>query len=140
MRTILISTALVLGIGCASMDDVRSDRSGGTAQRYEGPKEVVLKAAVAVLRQQGVETLEQDTEEGTVFGAIPESILGDVSSTYCGVWVDPTSDGAIDVRVVTRRRRSLSLLTGLTESTFHAELQRELARGREVDVQLTGKK
>jgi hypothetical protein len=126
MRTMLVSAALVFGAGCASMDDVRNDRSGGTTGAYAGPVEDVLRAASKVLKRQGVEAVEQ--ESGALFGTIPESFLGDVSSTYCGVWVEATEDGTVEVRVVTRRRRSLSLLTGLTETTFHEELRRELGR------------
>ena len=126
MRTILVSVALVLGAGCASMEDVRNDRSGGTTGVYAGPVKEVLRAASIVLKREGVEAVEQ--EPGALFGTIPESFLGDVSSTYCGVWVEAAEDGKVEVRIVTRRRRSLSLLTGLTERTFHEELQRELGR------------
>jgi hypothetical protein len=139
MRTMMIGMALLLGAGCASMEDVRSDRAGGTTRIYEGSKEVVLKAAFKVLKQQGVEALEQDEDRSALFGTIPESFLGDVSSTYCGVWIEEAPRGSVEVRIVTRRRRSLSLLTGLTESTFHAELQRELAGGPEAEVRLMGR-
>jgi hypothetical protein len=89
---------LLLGAGCASMDDVRSDRTCGTTLVVEGSRTEVLKAAVAVLRQQGVETLKQDADEGAVFGTMPESTLGDVSSTYCGVWIEEASIGIVQVR------------------------------------------
>jgi hypothetical protein len=130
MRSLIVSVVCLLGAGCVSMDDVRGDRSGGTAQVYAAPKAAVLSAIVNVLRQQGVEALERSEDPAAVFGTIPESFFGDVSSTYCGVWIEEASADSVEVRVVTRRRRSLSLLTGMTESTFHAELERELARGR----------
>jgi len=126
MRCMMAILGLVLGAGCASMEDVRNDRSGGTTEVHSGPMEDVLRAASRVLKRQGVEAVEK--EPGALFGTIPESFLGDVSSTYCGVWVEAADDGKVEVRVVTRRRRSLSLLTGLTETTFHEELQRELGR------------
>ena len=127
MRTMIISVVFLLGAGCVSMDDVRSDRGGGTAQVYAASKEAVLTAVANVLRQQGVEALERSEDGAALFGTIPESFFGDVSSTYCGVWIEEASADGVEVRVVTRRRRSLSLLTGLTESTFHAELRKELA-------------
>lgn len=126
MKRMIGVLGVLLVAGCASMEDVRNDRSGGTSAVYAGPAEDVLRAASRVLKRQGVEAVEQ--EPGALFGTIPESFLGDVSSTYCGVWVDAADDGTVEVRVVTRRRRSLSLLTGLTETTFHEELQRELGR------------
>ena len=128
MKTMIVSVALVLGAGCASMEDVRADLGGGTTAVVDGTRDAVLAAAARVLRQQGVELQGLDEVQGTLFGTIPESFLGDVSSTYCGVWVEPVADGRLEVRVVTRRRRSLSLLTGLTEATFHEELRGELGR------------
>lgn len=126
MRTIIAGLVVVFGVGCASMEDVRSDRGGGTTELYAGSREAVVEAGLKVLQRHGVEAVEHDVDQGTLFGTIPESFLGDVSSTYCGVWVDRTTDGDVEVRVVTRRRRSLSLLTGLTETTFHEDLRKEL--------------
>lgn len=138
MHRMIAVLGLVLGAGCASMEDVRNDRSGGTTELYSGGMEDIRQAASRVLKRQGVEAVEQ--EAGALFGTIPESFLGDVSSTYCGVWVEAADDGMVEVRVRTRRRRSLSLLIGLTETRFHEELRRELGRPAPVsDGELTGK-
>ncbi len=107
----------VLIVGCASMSDVMSSKDEGTAVTYTVGTDRAWDIAMTVLRWEGAETIEEHRKDGYMLTTTSADMVS--AGTLIGVWVDKISDKSTKVTVVTKRKMSTNIATGLTETTFH---------------------
>ncbi len=118
LRTWLpVIVASVCLIGCASMSDVVASKEEGTARNYSVKSDRAWDIAMTVLRWEGAETIEEHRTEGYMLTTTSANMV--TSGTLIGVWVDKVNTSTSKVTVVTKRKMSTNIATGLTESTFH---------------------
>ena len=101
---VLIALITPLLASCVSMQEVRNDKESGTIEIYQGTKEAIWKASIKALLNGGVQAVDKDEENSALFGVVPADF--NIQDTFCGVWLKG-NDGAIEVRCLTRRGRSL---------------------------------
>jgi hypothetical protein len=121
---------LVVLAGCASRDKIKSDhaKGQGTAVVYEIDPKAAFEIGRTVLFWEGAKNIDEYPEEGYM--------LCRISGGYgcgVGVWYTVEEGGKTKVTVLTRRNMSMSLTTGLTETTFQKDY------GKAVEIRASGK-
>jgi hypothetical protein len=114
--TIILITALLLS-GCASTEDVLKHKASGTAKVYPVESDRAWKIAQTILKWEGAEDIELHRPENYMTTTIGANLVS--YGSVVGVWVEPAKKGSTKVTVVTMRKVSMNLATGLTETRFH---------------------
>lgn len=120
-------------LGCATMSDVIADKEAGegTTAVYSVATDKGWEIATKVLRWEGAETIEEHKDEKYMLTTIGANLIS--AGSVVGVWVEPSGKGKSKVTVVTKRKMSTNIATGLTETTFHDRFQQA------VDIVKSGK-
>ncbi|HSP87477.1 MAG TPA: hypothetical protein VLN45_05050 [Ignavibacteriaceae bacterium] len=107
---------LITASGCASMSDVLKSKDEGTVNVYPVNEEQAWKIALAVLRWEDCETIEEHRDENYMLTTTGMNLVS--AGTLVGVWVEPVNENDTKVTIVTKRKMQTNIATGLTESTF----------------------
>lgn len=119
--------AMLLGIllvtGCRSMSGMEEEKDSqeGMIRTYPITKDKALELAKVVLKEQGADSFQEGT--GYVIGSFYVNLI--TPGSYCGVYPKETDKGC-QVRVISRRKSSISIFTGLTEEGFHTAFSEKL--------------
>jgi len=128
-KSILLSVALTLTACGSTLNDVATSkqRSEGTSQVYAVAPAQAWIIAHNVLRDLHVDPIEDHQAEGYMLTSAPgDGIVG--GGCFIGVWIESTPPAPYArVTIVTKRRGSLSMTTGLTESTFQRNFAQAVA-------------
>jgi hypothetical protein len=117
--------ALVLS-GCGSMSGLLQSKNEGTVQAYGVKADQAWDIAVAALRWEGCEAIEEHRADGYMLTTSgPKLVSG---GSMVGVWIEPINEKQTRVTIVSKRKMQSNAATGLTESTFH----RRFAQGVEI--------
>lgn len=118
MKSHLISGLwiLLLTAGCRSMSGMEEEAASedGVIRKYPVSQQKALEVAKVVLKEQGADSMKEG--EGYVIGSFYVNFI--TPGSYCGVYTKPAGE-ACEVRVISRRKSSVSIFTGLTEDGFH---------------------
>ncbi len=112
------------------MSDVIKDKDKGTSAQYNVSAEQAWDIAITVLRWERCETIEQHKNQNYMLTTVGRDFVSEGS--LVGVWVEPVTSQSTKVTVVTKRKVSTNLATGLTETAF----QRRFAQA--VDIVKSG--
>jgi hypothetical protein len=110
--------------GCASREKIKDAyaKGEGTAAVYPIDPKAAFDIGRTVLFWEGAKTIDEFSEEGYM--------LCRISGGYgcgVGVWYAEVDAGKTRVTVITRRNMSMSLTTGLTETTFQKDYAKAVA-------------
>lgn len=116
MKKMMVLGIMLAVAGCRTMGGMIEEKDGsdGAVQTYPLSKQKALELAKIVLKEQGADSFEEG--DGYVIGSFYVNLIS--PGSYCGVY-PKEKDGACEVRVVSRRKSSVSIFTGLTEQGFH---------------------
>jgi len=122
MRNALLLGILVIG-GCRSMSGMEEERDSeeGTIKTYPLSKKKALDFAKIVMKEQGADSFKET--EDYVIGSFYVNLIS--PGSFCGVYPKETPAGC-EVRVISRRKSSISIFTGLTEGGFHEAFEEKL--------------
>ena len=112
-------------LGCATMSDVLSSKSDGTAQVYPVNADQAWGIAIAVLRWEGCATIEEHQNEGYMLTTVEQNVGS--AGALVGVWVERMNGASTRIIVVTKRKIQTSVFTGLTEATFQKRFAQAVA-------------
>ena len=128
LSEVAVKKMMVLGIlltvaGCTSMGGMIEEKntSEGTVETYPLSKAKALELAKIVMKEQGADSFEEG--DGYVIGSFYVNLIS--PGSFCGVYPKEVSSGC-EVRVVSRRKSSISIFTGLTETGFHDAFEAKL--------------
>lgn len=116
--------AIIMGIavsGCASMSDVLKSKDDGMAVNYPINESQAWDIAFTVLRWEDCETIESHKSQGYLLTTVGRNFISEGS--LVGVWFEKIGDNNTKVTIVTKRKISTNLATGLTEGTFHRRFE-----------------
>lgn len=129
-------------LGCAGREKIKEAYAAGegTSETYAVDPAAAFELCRTVLFWQGAKSIDEYPDENYMLCRI-----GGGLSYGCGVgvWLSAAEGGKTKVTVITKRNVSMSLTTGLTESTFHRDLATAAeirASGRPVPVKKPEKK
>jgi hypothetical protein len=125
LQVAVILLVSLLFIGCATMSDVLKGKDDGTVSSYAVNSDQAWEIAMAVLRWEGCETIEEHRSLGYMLTTVGENFVS--AGCLVGVWVEPLEPNNTKVTVVTKRKIQTNLATGLTESTFHRRFAQAVA-------------
>jgi len=118
-HTIILLSIFVL-TGCASMSDVvRAKESGseGVTRVYPVTPEQAWDISKMVFHWEGADEVEEHRDQGYMLTSSGWNLIS--WGTYMGAWIHPIDANNTEVTVVTKRKASMSLVTKLTEDTYH---------------------
>ncbi|MFA5053347.1 MAG: hypothetical protein WC565_04775 [Parcubacteria group bacterium] len=118
-RTITLLSILAMA-GCASMGDVvrvRENGSEGVTRVYPVTPEQAWDISKMVFHWEGADEFEEHRDQGYMLTSSGWNLIS--WGTYMGAWIRPIDANNTEVTVVTKRKASMSLVTKLTEDTYH---------------------
>ena len=127
MRAFLLGIIVVSGgLGCRSMQGMveESNTQEGTIKEYKIGKAKALEVAKVVLKEQGADSFK--IADDWVIGSFGTNLI--TWGIYCGVYPKETAPDSCELRVISRRKASLSIFTSLTEGGFHDAFEAKLRR------------
>lgn len=123
---------LLLAAGCSSYSSVEGEArdGGGTAVVYEIGKEDALRLAKETLKSYGPSEVKEGKDSVTAY--FNTNLI--TPGSFCGVFVGGLAGGRSEVRAVSQRASSISIFTCLTESTFHDEYAKRVAKLKRAEI------
>ena len=114
-----ISVAGFLFIGCSTLNTVLKEKEKGKGTRvvYDVSFEEAWLLAKKSFRWAGSDAIEEYKEEGYMLTSKGANLVTDGS--VMGAWIEPTTDNKIAVTVISKRRISTEIFTGMTEDRYH---------------------
>ncbi len=116
----LLAFAVVLGSGCATLNDVVAARESGregTTKVYPVKPDQAWDIAKTVLRWEGADAIEEHRAQGYMLTSSGMNLVS--MGAVMGAWVEAVAPDSSKVTIVTKRRVQTNLFTTLTEGTFH---------------------
>jgi len=131
---------LLLLSACAGRDTIKQAYTDGkgTSETYGIDSKTAFELCRTVLYWEGAKTVDEFPDE--------QYMMCRISGGYgcgVGVWINAVEEGKSKVTVITKRNVSMSLTTGLTETTFQRDLALAVgihASGQPVPLQKPEKK
>jgi hypothetical protein len=118
LRTFIAGgVAAFLFASCASMSSVVEQKNDGTARIYEVGQKRAWEIVQTILRWVDVEEVEEHRSDNYVLASTGANLIS--YGSVLGVWVEPVSDRATKITIVSKRRMSTNVASGMKESTFH---------------------
>jgi hypothetical protein len=117
-----VAMLVVLGLSassCASVGDALKSKAEGTVQTYPVTYDQAWRVAIAVLRWEDAETIEEHKEDQYMVTTVGANWISEGSAI--AVWVEPVDKSNTKVTIVSKRKMQTNIATGLTESTFHEQ-------------------
>jgi len=120
MRTLLsvVISGLLLA-SCSTLNSVvkAKEEGKGTVEIYDVNMEDAWTLAKKSFRWGGADAIEEYKEEGYMLTSKGMNLVS--SGSVMGAWIEPARDGKTKVTVISKRRISTQIATGLTEGKFH---------------------
>lgn len=126
MRTLKASGVLVLMVvGCRGMGGMEEEATSneGVVKSYSVTARKALELAKEILKEHGADEFRE--AEGYVIGSFYVNFV--TPGSYLGVYPKEVG-GSCEVRVIARRKSSMSVFTGMTEDTFHRYFSAKLEK------------
>ena len=120
MKYILaIACTLLMLSSCSTLNSVikAKEEGKGTAVVYDVTHDQAWQLAKKSFRWGGADAIEEYKEEGYMLTSKGMNWVS--SGTVMGAWIEETGSNQYVVTVITKRRISTELATGLTEAKFH---------------------
>jgi len=120
LQILVLLIWVVCLIGCATTmsDLVRLKEKGeGTSRVYPVNVDKAWEITKKVLAWEGIGAIEDHRTEGYVL--ITTGATWFYRRTLTGIWIEPLDNGQSKVTAITKSKRSLDTIVGLTERDFH---------------------
>ena len=129
MRTLISGVVIIFLVsGCSTLQNVVEAREDGkgTVEVYDVNMDDAWMLAKKSLRWGGSEAIEEYKEEGYMLTSKGMNLV--TSGCVMGAWIEESGDNQTKVTVISKRRISTDITTGMTEDKFH----RLFAKGSEI--------
>jgi hypothetical protein len=119
LKMLLLFSISILFIQCSTLNTVIEAKADGkgTVKEYDLNYDDAWLLAKKSFRWAGSEIIEFDKDEGSMLTTTGQNWVS--SGSVMGAWVEPISDTRTRVTVISKRRISTELFTGMTEDRFH---------------------
>ncbi len=121
--SILIFSVVMLSLSCSTLNTVlkAKEEGKGTTISYEVNESDAWNLAKKSFRWGGADAIEEYKEEGYMLTSKGMNWVS--SGSVMGAWIEPIDNGKINVTVISKRRISTQIATGMTEGKFHKFFQ-----------------
>ncbi len=125
---ILVIVSTFLFSGCSTLNSVieAKEDGKGTVKVYDINMDDAWTLAKKSFRWGGADAIEEYKEEGYMLTSKGMNLVS--SGSVMGAWLEKVDDDKTRVTVITKRRISTNIATGMTEDKFH----RLFAKGSEI--------
>ncbi len=122
-----IATAFLMS-GCSTLNNVieAKEQGKGTVEIYDVGMDDAWTLAKKSFRWGGADAIEEYKEEGYMLTSKGMNLVS--YGSVMGTWLESIGDGKIEVTVISKRRISTDIATGMTEDKYH----RLFAKGVEI--------
>ncbi len=112
---IIISSLL----GCSTLDTVLKEKEKGKGKRvvYNIQFEDAWLLSKSSFRWGGCDAIEEHKIDGYMLTSKGKDMI--TSGSVMGAWIESISSDKMAVTVISKRRNSLDLFTGMTENKYH---------------------
>ncbi len=119
IRLALSFFVLLSFASCSTLNDVvkAKDDGKGTTVTYDLDFENAWALAKKSFRWGGADAIEEYESDGYMLTSKGMNLVS--SGSVMGAWIEKTSDGKMKVTVISKRRISTQIATGMTEDKFH---------------------
>jgi hypothetical protein len=120
MRILLITlVGSFLFSGCSTLNSVvkAKEEGKGTVQVYDVNMEEAWTLAKKSFRWGGADAIEEYQDEGYMLTSKGMNLVS--SGSVMGAWIESTNNGLVRVTIISKRRISTQIATGMTEGRFH---------------------
>ena len=122
IKLTLFATVMFL-IGCSTLNSVikAKEEGKGTVQVYDVSEDDAWRLAMKSFRWAGSDAIEEHRQDGYMLTT--KGVNWVTSGSVMGAWINPLSDNKVEVTVISKRRISTEIATGMTEGKFHRLFQ-----------------
>lgn len=115
----IIIFSILLASGCSTLHSVMKAKTNGegTKVQYDVNFEEAWLISKRSLRWAGADAIEEHKESGFMLTSMGSN--GFTDGSVMGAWIEPITDDKMSVTIISKRRNSLDLITGMTEPRFH---------------------
>ena len=119
IRIILVSSTILLLASCSTLNSVvkAKEEGKGTTVVYDVNFEDAWTLSKKSFRWGGSDAIEEYKEEGYMLTSKGMNLVS--SGSVMGAWIEKTPSGQSKVTVISKRRISTQIATGMTEGKFH---------------------
>ena len=119
IRIICFSFVVLLLSSCSTLNSVvkAKEEGKGTTVVYDVNFEDAWTLSKKSFRWGGADAIEEYKDEGYMLTSKGMNLVS--SGSVMGAWVEKTSNGKSKVTVISKRRISTQIATGMTEGKFH---------------------
>jgi len=115
----IILISIFISIGCSTLHSVlkAKEKGFGTKVEYDVNFEEAWLISKRSFRWAGTDAIEENKEGGYMLTSMGSN--GFTDGSVMGAWIEAITDDKMLVTVISKRRNSLDLITGMTERRFH---------------------
>lgn len=119
-RLTLLFTIILVCSSCSTLNTVLKDKEAGKGTRvvYDTNFDQSWLLAKKAFRWAGSDAIEEYKEEGYMLTTKGANLI--TYGSVMGAWIERISDNKMAVTVISKRRISTNLATGMTEPRFHS--------------------
>lgn len=128
---LVLSVAVTLGGCLTSMSDIITAKQNGEGETHIYPVnlETAWEISKTVFRWEKTETIEEHRLEGYMLTYAGENLI--TKGSVMGAFFEAVDSASTKVTMISKRRESTNLATGLTEGTYHRRFRQavDIVRG-----------